>query len=69
MKINMTKGRTTTHVVRGMETDMDRICEREITVRITSDQYGKSISLSNEEDRLLMIPLEPIIPRLKEILK
>lgn len=69
MKINLTKGRTTTHVVRGMETDCDRISARDITVRITSDQYGKSISLSNEDDRMLMIPLEPIIPRLKEILK
>ena len=69
MKINMTKGWTTTHRIQGMETDGDRICEKEITVRITSDRFGKSISLSNEEDRLLMIPLEPIIPRLKELLK
>lgn len=69
MKINLTKGRTTTHVVGGMETDEDRIFARDITVRITSDQLGKSISLSNEDDRMLMIPLEPIIPRLKEILK
>lgn len=69
MKINMTNGRTTTHVVGGMVADGNRIFARDITVRITSDQYGKSISLSNENDRMLMIPLEPIIPRLKEILK
>lgn len=61
--------RTTTHIVPGAETDGKTIITKDIVVRITSDQMGKTISLSNEDDVMLMIPLEPIIPRLKEILK
>lgn len=61
--------RTTTHEVIGMETDGDVSEMKTITVRITADGAGKSLSLSNEDDCMLCIPLEPIEDRLKEILR
>lgn len=40
-----------------------------ITVRITSDSRGKSLSLADEKENvMLMIPLEPIAKDLKQIL-
>lgn len=61
--------RTTTHEVIGMETDGNAFEVKTITVRITADAAGKSLSLSNEDDCMLCIPLEPIEDRLKEIMK
>lgn len=40
-----------------------------ITVRMTSDSKGKSLSLADEKENvMLMIPLEPIAKDLKQIL-
>ena len=61
--------RMTAKLVKGMQTDGDRICVRDIVVRITKDEHGITLSLSNEEDVMLIIPLEPVKARLKEVLK
>lgn len=61
--------KTTTHIVRGIESDGIKWKDKDITVRITSDVFGMSISMSNEEDKMFTIRLEPIISRLKEILR
>lgn len=61
--------RTTAKMVKGMQTDGDRIFVRDIVVRITKDEHGITLSLSNEEDVMLIIPLEPVKGRLKEVLK
>lgn len=60
---------TTMHLVQGIQMDGHHVQKRPIIVRITSDEMGKSLSLSNEEDVMLMIPIEAIESRLKEVLK
>ena len=50
--------------LRGINPNLD------ITVRITKDKRGKSLSLTNEElGIMLMVPLEPIEKELAEALK
>lgn len=61
--------RMTAKMVKGMQTDGDRIIVRDIVVRITKDEHGITLSLSNEEDVMLIIPLEPVKQRLREVLK
>ena len=61
---------TTMHIIRGARIDEMNVIPKDLAVRITSDAHGKSMSISDDEGGLmLMIPLEPIIERLKEILK
>lgn len=60
---------TTEHRIRGVQTDGDTIVPKDLTVRITSDRWGKTLSISNEEDVMLVVPMEPILDRLKEVLK
>ena len=58
--------RTTVHDVEGIIfTNMPK--EAKLTVRITSDKIGKSLSISDDENLMYMIPLEPILKRLKEV--
>lgn len=40
-----------------------------ITVRITQDKDGKSLSLSDDKKIMLLIPLEPIADKLREVLQ
>lgn len=48
----------------------DFMQERKITVRITKDSKGKTISLADEKENvMLIIPLEPIEKDLKQILR
>jgi hypothetical protein len=61
--------RTTETLVRGMQTDGYKIRVRDIMVRITKDKLGMTLSLSNEDDVMLAIPLEPVKERLREVLK
>lgn len=63
------KQRTTAKMVKGMQTDGDSFLVRDIVVRITKDEHGITLSLSNEEDVMLIIPLEPVKERLREVLK
>lgn len=62
MIIKIIKGAMMT--LRGINPNLD------ITVRITKDKRGKSLSLTNEElGIMLMVPLEPIEKELAEALK
>lgn len=61
--------RTTEQRVKGLISDGYNIKGTDITVRITSDEMGKSLSLSDDDKILLMIPLDPVAQRLKEVLK
>ena len=57
----MTK-RTRIRTVDGLEAYNGRIGERTITVRVTSDGLGKSLSLADDiRGIMLMIPIEPVI--------
>lgn len=48
----------------------DFMQKRKITVRITKDSKGKTISLADEKENvMLIIPLEPIEENLKQILR
>lgn len=48
----------------------DFMQERKITVRITKNSKGKTISLADEKENvMLIIPLEPIEKDLKQILR
>lgn len=48
----------------------DFMQKRKITVRITKDQKGKTISLADEKENvMLIIPLEPIEKDLLQILR
>lgn len=48
----------------------DFMQERKITVRITKDSKGKTLSLADEKENvMLIIPLEPIEKDLKQILR
>ena len=48
----------------------DFMKKRKITVRITKDSKGKTISLADEKENvMLIIPLEPIEKDLKQILR
>lgn len=48
----------------------DFMQKRKITVRITKDSKGKTISLADEKENvMLIIPLEPIEKDLKQILR
>lgn len=48
----------------------DFMQKRKITVRITKDSKGKTISLADEKENImLIIPLEPIEKDLKQILR
>ena len=44
---------------------------RKFIVRITADKYGKSLSISDEENggAMYVIPLEPVEERLRYIFK
>lgn len=62
MIIKIIKGAMMT--LRGINPNLD------ITVRITKDKRGKSLSLTNEElGIMLMVPLEPIEKELAEVLE
>lgn len=62
MIIKIIKGAMMT--LRGINPNLD------ITVRITKDKRGKSLSLTNEElGIMLMVPLEPIEKELAEALE
>lgn len=62
MIIKIIKGAMMT--LRGINPNLD------ITVRITKDKRGKSLSLTNEElGIMLMVPLEPIEKELAETLE
>ena len=48
----------------------DSIQPTKITVRMSSDSIGKTLSLADEKENImLVIPLEPIARDLKQILK
>lgn len=56
------KKRTRIRTVDGLEACNGRIGERTITVRVTSDGLGKSLSLADDvRGIMLMIPIEPVI--------
>lgn len=56
------KKRTRIRTVDGLEACNGRIGERMITVRVTSDGLGKSLSLADDiRGIMLMIPIEPVI--------
>lgn len=56
------KKRTRIRQVDGLEAYNGRIGERTITVRVTSDGLGKSLSLADDiRGIMLMIPIEPVI--------
>lgn len=56
------KKRTRIRTVDGLEAYNGRIGERTITVRVTSDGLGKSLSLADDvRGIMLMIPIEPVI--------
>lgn len=40
-----------------------------VTVRITDDKNGKGLSLSDDKNVLIYIPLEPIAEKLREVLQ
>ena len=47
-----------------------RLNPKQITVRGTSDYKGKSLSLADEEKGIMiMIPLEPVMYELRQLLK
>ena len=60
---------TTEHRIRGAQSDGRTVVQKDLTVRITSDDWGKTLSISNEDDVMLMVPMEPILDRLREVLK
>lgn len=60
--------RTSEKKVMGMMGDGYSIKPMMLTVRITADERGKSLSLSDDKSVILMIPLEAIEKRLKEVL-
>lgn len=60
---------TTEHTIKGAQCDGHYIIPKDLVVRITSDNNGKSLSISNEEDLMFMIPLEPVLNRLKAVVK
>ena len=67
-RIRIPNSGTTMHIIRGARIDEMNIIPKDLTVRITSDARGKSMSISDDEGgMMLMIPLEPIIERLKEV--
>lgn len=62
--------RTTLHDIAGMRFDKRGFYPSIITARITSDEWGKSLSLSDDKEELMLqIALEPIEERLKEVLQ
>ena len=65
--------RTTTHWVNGLMSSSDLgIIPAELSVRITNDDLGSSLSIADESPAgiiMLTIPLEPIIQRLREVIK
>lgn len=67
-RVRIPNPNTTEHHIQGAQTDGFTITPKELTVRITSDASGKTLSISNEEDVMMLIPMEPILARLKEIL-
>lgn len=60
---------TLTKDINGLIIKGDSMQGAEITVRMTSDSRGKSLSLADEKENvMLMIPLELIAKDLKQIL-
>ena len=53
--------------VNGMKFDAKGMRKLEITVRMTVDEHGQSISFSDDEDVLLMIPLESVSDLIKVV--
>lgn len=68
-RIRIPNSGTTEHKVKGVQCDGVVGYPKDLVVRITSDMNGKSLSISNEEDVMFIIPVEPILARLKEILE
>lgn len=67
-RIRIPNPSTTMHIIRGARIDEMNVIPKDLAVRITSDARGKSMSISDDEGgMMLMIPLEPIIERLKEV--
>lgn len=78
MKNNYLKLRTTIHPVNGAlfqipkdNNEMLVNYNRKFIVRITADKYGKTLSISDEENggAMYVIPLESIEDRLRYIFK
>ena len=65
--------RTTTHQVTGlMGSNTLGIIPAELIVEVTKDNICTSLSITNESPAgtiMFMIPLEPIIQRLQEVIK
>lgn len=61
--------RTITKKIEGIR--MNKVMRKKmITVRMTADKFGKTLSLADEEGELMLsIPLEPIENNLKKILE
>lgn len=61
--------RTITKKIEGIR--MNKVMRKKmITVRMTGDKFGKTLSLADEEGELMLsIPLEPIEDDLKKILE
>lgn len=58
--------------VHGMKFDGKILSQTDITIRITADKYGKTLTLSTENPLngvMLSIPLEAIEKELKKVLK
>lgn len=61
---------TTFHQIKGAQCNGSMIFPRDLAVRITSDEHGKSLSISDDDRGMMfMIPLEPILSRLKEVVQ
>lgn len=67
-RVRIPNPNTSEHRIQGAQSNGYTITPKELTVRITSDASGKTMSISNEEDIMMMIPMEPILRRLREIL-
>ena len=64
--------RTTEHPIKGLTYTITnkgkvKVNEEDLMVRITSDEIGLSLSISDDKSRMYLIPLEPILKRLREI--
>ena len=53
--------------VDGMKFDAKGMRKLAITVRMTVDEHGQSISFSDDEEVLLMIPLESVSDLIKAV--
>lgn len=59
--LGKTNARTITRVTHGLKYDGHGMMQKTlIYVRITKDDIGASLSLSTDQNTMLMIPLEPV---------